>query len=214
MNNYKRVYFRINTPSYYKSSYGVGFENQEESNNFDRVAINIFLKDKWKIKEKRNNGSCTTIVKDKQELYLHPQSFSGIVLEQNIPNIEQLLKKENDMFKFECTDIYDDIFDISDEEYINILESKKQEIENCIINIFKTKRKNLYILSTYTSLNKVLNKYRIKRLDSYIGVYSDSDIDIKWIKNIFDNLVKQNKIVSAETKNGIGYRAKTKREVA
>ena len=114
MKTYKNVYFRINTPSYYNPN-GVGFKNPEDSNKFHTETLNIFLNDNWTVKESKYKscGGCVRVTKDKQELYLHPQSFSGVVLEDNIIYIEQLLSN-NDLFKFERTDIYDDVFDITD----------------------------------------------------------------------------------------------------
>lgn len=206
MTKYKKVYFRIRTPMYYNPKHGVGFTTPADADLFHKSITELFLNDGWKIKKERiNSGYCNTIIKDKQELYLHPQSVSGVVVEENIPYIEQLLSSSN-IFKFEKTDIYEDVFDITDEEYINILKSKQNEIEQDILAVYKTKRKNLYIIDTWTPLNKVLNKYRIKRLSHYSGVISSSNIDVQYIMELFENLVKQNKIVTANTKHGIGYR--------
>lgn len=206
MKEYKRVYFRINTPSYYnQNSYGVGFKDQEAGELFDKFVTELFLNDGWEIKEKRYSGSCSTVTKDKQELYIHPQSFSGVILTENIQYIEQLISNKS-LFKFERTDIYEDVFDLSDDEYLKILESKKMEIERDILERFKTKRRNLYYTSTGSMLDKVSDKYRIKRLSHYVGVYSSSDIDYKFICEVFKELSKSKKMVTAETKNGIGYR--------
>ena len=206
MTKYKKVYFRIRTPMYYNPKHGVGFITPGDADLFHKSITELFLNDGWKIKKERiNSGYCNTIIKDKQELYLHPQSVSGVVVEENIPYIEQLLSSSN-IFKFEKTDIYEDVFDITDEEYINILKSKQNEIEQDILAVYKTKRKNLYITDTWTPLNKVLDKYRIKRLSNYSGVISSSNIDVRYITEVFENLVKQNKIVTANTKHGIGYR--------
>jgi len=205
MTNYKKVYFRIHTPMYYNPKYGLGFSTPEDATLFDKTITELFLNDGWTIKEKKFKDSCNRVVKDKQELYLHPQSISGVVLEENIPHIEQLLSNSS-IFKFEKTDIYEDVFDITDEEYINILKSKQNEIEQNILAVYKTKRKNLYITDTWTPLIKVLDRYRIKRLSNYSGVISSSNIDVKYITELFENLIKQNKIVTAKTKYGLGYR--------
>jgi len=210
MKIYKNVYFRINTPSYYKPN-GVGFKTPEDSNKFHTETLNIFLNDNWTVKESKykSNGGCARVVKDKQELYLHPQSLSGVVLEDNIPYIEQLLSN-NDLFKFERIDIYDDVFDITDEEYLNILKSKRNEIELDILEVYKTKRKNLYITGDINQNNKVLDKYRIKRLSHYTGVYSSSNIDWQYIVDVFESLISEKRIVTAQTRSGIGYRTDKK----
>jgi len=214
MKKYKRVYFRIHTQMYYNNhSYGVGFQNQQDRELFDITVTNIFLNDGWEIKKEKykSSGSCTTVIKDKQELYLHPQSFSGVVLEENISYIENLISNSC-IFKFEKTDIYEDVFDITDEEYLKILESKKEEIRNDLLEIYKTKRSNLYITS-YSPIDKIVSKYRISRLTHYVGVYSSSDIEWEFIINIFEDLKKDDMLISAKTRNGIGYRTTTAKEL-
>lgn len=213
MKNYKRVYFRISTPSYYKNKYGVGFENQEAGELFQNTATEIFLKDGWKIKETRwkSTGSCNRMIKDNQELYLHPQSFSGVVAEDNIEYIENLLNNNN-LFKHRNTDIYGDVFDLPDDEYIKVLESKQEEIEKDILEAFKTKRRNLYHVSTGSILMKILDKYSIKRLSHYTGVQSSSDIDYKFVCDVFNRLSETKKMVTADCKHGTGYRTINKTE--
>lgn len=205
-NVYKRVYFRINTPSYYNSSYGVGFGNENDRDLFHQTITELFLSDGWSIKEKRFSGGCSTVQKDKQELYLHPQSISGVVSEVNILDIEDLLMSSN-LFEFTKTDTYEDVYDITNDEYIEILESKKEDITNNILTAFKTKRRNLFITCSYSVLDKVLDKYRIKRLSHFIGVRTSSDIDVIWISNLFENLINEGKIITSPTRNGTGYRS-------
>lgn len=202
---YRKVYFRIDTPSYYKNKYGVGFEN-EDGQIFQRDITDLFLASGWEIqKERYSIGGCNTITKDKQELYLHPQQVSGVVIEENIPAIEKLLSTSA-LFTFRNTDIYEEVFDLTDEEYINILKSKRKEIENDILKTYRTKRSNLYITETWTPLDNILSKYRIKRLSHYIGVYSSSNSDIQYIQEIFEELVNNKRIITAQCQSGIGYR--------
>ena len=207
---FKRVYFRINTPSYYKAKYGVGFENNQDRDIFHDTIKDLFLNDGWEFKKEKINGGCATVIKDKQELYLHPQEVTGVVITDNIPYIENLLNN-NKVFKFEKTDIYEDVFDITDEEYLNLLESKKQDIEQDIRELFKTKRSNLYITGTF-ALERIVDKYRIKRLSHHVGVYSNSNIDWVFIEDIFSQLVLNQQIITAKTKNGTGYRTMTEKE--
>ena len=209
--NYKKIYFRINTPSYYRASYGVGFETKEDGQLFQNIVTQLFLNDGWEVKKDRYmSGGCNTITKDKQELYLHPQSISGVIAENNIIHVENLLSN-SELFKFEKTDIYDDVFDITDEKYLSILKSKKEFIEQDILTIFKTKRSNLYITDSFTPLLRVLDKYKIKRLSSYIGIISSNNIDVQFMCKLFENLVEQGDIITAKTKSGTGYRTKTEK---
>jgi hypothetical protein len=210
---YKNVYFRINTPSYYRNNKcGVGFENQQSGEQFHNEVLNVFLNDGWELKREHScSGGCSRVTKDKQELYLHPQEFSGVIFDENIPYIEQLISN-SEMFKWSNTDIYEEVFDITDEEYLNILKSKRQYIEQDILEAFKTKRSNLYITSSWSCVNNVLDKYRIKRLSHYIGVISSDNLDVKYFLEVFQELVDKGLIVTAQTKSGTGYRTKTSKE--
>lgn len=206
MTTYKQVYFRINTPSYYSRN-GVGFQTPEAGERFHRLALNLFLTAGWQLEGKEvrpGSGHCNRVHKDKQRLYLHPQSFSGIVDEGQIGDIESILRN-NDVFVFTNTDVYDEIFDLSDEEYIGVLESKRAEIEKDLLTAFKTKRRNLFVTSCWSKIDNVLGKHRIKRLD-YSGVYTSDDLDSEFINRLFRGLLENKKIVTADTRNGMGYR--------
>lgn len=205
MKKFKQVYFRIHTPSYYNNKYGIGFGTPEESQNFHNNIKELFINNGWNIKKENFNGGCATVIKDKQELYLHPQSISGVVTIENITYIEQLLSTST-LFTFRNTDIYEDVFDITDEEYIDMLQSKRKEIEYEILKVYRTKRSNLYITTTWDTLQSVLEKFRIKRISHYIGVYSLSNVDFQYISEIFENLVNSKRIITAQCQSGTGYR--------
>lgn len=209
MSIYKRVYFRIKTPIYYSSS-GVGFQKKQDQELFHNTIRDLFLNDGWEIKKEWRSGSCTSVLKDKQDLYLHPQEVTGVVAEGNISHIENLLGSTS-IFSFRKTDIYEDVFDITDEEYMNILKSKIDYIEQDLLDAYKTKRSNLYITSS-SPISNVLDKYRIKRLSNFVGVYSNSNIDWLYVNEIFESLVSKGKIISAKTKSGIGYRTRKDKE--
>lgn len=209
---YKNVYFRISCPLY-RGNWGIGFQSQEDKELFYKTVKDLFLNDGWEIKNKKylSSSGCPRVIKNKQELYLHPDMFNGVVVEDNIQYIEQLIKTCG-LLSYRCADVYEEVFDITDEEYLKILESKQTQIKQDILTIYKTKRSNLYITDTWTPLNRVLNKYKIKRLSHFIGVVSSNDIDIQWIIQVFEKLINEGKIVTAECKNGTGYRTINKTE--
>ena len=212
MKNYKKVYFRTDSPLY-RTNAGIGFENQDSRNSFYSEVMKTFLNNGWQVKDEKYkiSSSYPTVIKEKQELYLHPDHFSGVVIEENITEIEQLVKNI-DGLKYRWTDIYEDVFDITDEEYMNMLKSKRKYIEQDILEAFKTKRRNLYVTSSRDCINRVLNKYRIKRLTCHIGVISSNNLDVQYFSEIFEELVNKGEIVTANTKNGTGYRTRTDKE--
>jgi hypothetical protein len=129
-----------------------------------------------------------------------------VIAEENIQYIENLLSN-SEIFKFERTDIYEDIFDLTDEEYLSMLNEKTKEMRNNILKTFKTKRSNLYITQTWTPLQNVLNTFKVKRISKIYG-NSSNDIDYLFISEIFDNLVNEGKIATAQCQSGTGYRTK------
>lgn len=203
---YYSVYFRIHTPSYYpKNRYGVGFENYEDGQKFHDEAEHIFLSDGWTVEREASGGHAGEMTRGNERLYLHPQSFSGVVLGENIPLVEGLLTGcEN--FRFEKTDIYEEIFDMMDDQYLLMLEGKREQVEADILSAFKTKRCNLYVVNTYSAIQNIEGKYRIKRLQNMSYSYSGDSIETKFINEVFESLVLAGKIVTCKTKHGTGYR--------
>lgn len=204
-NEYANVYFRVNAP-YYQHSNNYNY-TQEQNDDFYNEVYHIFKELGWEITEQKG---CDYINKGKQKLYLHPQAFSGEVLKNEIVLIHAALQNGK-TFNSRWTDVYEDLFDITKEEYLKMLESKQTEIEKDILEIYKTKRKNLYITDTWAPLQNVLNKYKVRRLGNRLGL-SSGDIDYNFMINVLDKLIAQNKIVTADTKNGKGYRTINKTE--
>ncbi len=206
MSNYHNVYFRINTPSYY-GEHGVGFQTDEQKQEFYKEVTELFLNNGWLLKPREYSNSCPIVINGKQELYLHPQSFSGIVFDDNIPTIEQVLSQSK-LFHYHKIDIYEEVFDMSDSEYIEYLESRSQEIINTILEVYKTKRRNLYIAERLDY--KIAKKFSLKRIGTLSSNYFSGCIEDKFISKIFDSLMKQKLIVVANTRNGLGYRTAKK----
>lgn len=71
-------------------------------------------------------------------------NFSGIIEMDEIPAIQELLKDAKSFccYGFDC---YERYWDITDEEYLAQLETKREEITHEILERCRTKRKNLYI---------------------------------------------------------------------
>ena len=81
---YQQVYFYID------SGYCTERWTQETAERFHEESDRIFEDAGWTILTRAYNGRCTTVVKGKLELYLHPTSFSGVILPEEIPGIEML----------------------------------------------------------------------------------------------------------------------------
>lgn len=94
---YFKVYFRI------KSSYQghSGFASDEQREAFYSEIAAIFTNNGWEIIPSGHSGGCDTVKKGKQELYLHPMSFSGVICEDSIDHLHSLLSADT-LKTFSC----------------------------------------------------------------------------------------------------------------
>lgn len=139
---YRKVHFRIDSD--YKWS--VGFSSNTEAQRFHQEAADLFCSAGWKIEPGARDCISDTAAKGMQNLYLHPMDFSGVIDEEEIPHIESLLATAQ---SFHCrgTDRYEEFLDMSDDAYLEHLESKRSEITAAILARYRTKRRNLYFPS-------------------------------------------------------------------
>lgn len=197
--DYRSIHFRLE--SGYK--WGEGMEENKTNDFYDDIT-NLFKSCGWEIKGKRSFSSCPVVTKDKNSLYLHPMDASGELQEDLITEVEEILSKGKTFTHFQ-TNICEILYDMSDEEYQKYLDENKNQIESDILNAFKTKRKNLYVVQSNAVISNIKEKYHIQRIKEHICRSSD-DIEWRYVSKIFNQLVNDNKIIVAKTKGGNGYR--------
>lgn len=195
-NAFAKVYFRINCPSY---DFSNGFSDEKSKSAFYSEIVGIL--EKYAIPE----AVGLNYVKGMECLYIHPQEISGVVQKNKIKMIAEDLSKCRTC-SIRWVDIYDDVFDMTDQDFRAILSGRTEEIENDILEAFQTKRKNLYVVYDplgCSPIAKVSKKYSIYRKSN------DSGIDwvcINFLNEVLQSLVQSGKIAQAETKHGTGYR--------
>lgn len=111
----------------------------------------------------------------KSRLYLHPMDISGELAVELIAPVYELLDKAKTFSIIEVLKL-DELVDLSDEEYLVQLESKKVEIEGALLSAFSTRRKNQFV-SVPQVVEQVKERYHIQRLTSHIG---RSSLDVEW----------------------------------
>lgn len=195
---YRNVYFRLN------SGYMTEHENTKA---FFEDITKLFISNGWEIEEEKYSCSCPTVRKDKNRLYLHPQSASGEVEEDMIPDIEHILSYGTE-FKHYHTDTYEILYDMTDDEYRTVLDSKRDKIKKDLLECFKTKRKNLFVTDTCAVVMSVKERYHIPRLQAHLG-RSSSDIEWGYVGDALQELIDAGAFETAETKHGTGFRTKT-----
>ena len=113
--------------------------------NFSEESRSLFQSVGWDL-QPGGDSTSDTVTKGWQELYLHPMNFSGIIEMDEIPAIQELLKDAKSFccYGFDC---YERYWDITDEEYLAQLETKREEITHEILERCRTKTGKTLVIS-------------------------------------------------------------------
>lgn len=118
---YRKVYFRISSGYLW----GNDWSSSEEQAAFREETRRLFQDDGWTLETHKNAAVCDTVRKGLQDLYLHPMNFSGVILEETIPHLEELLAQAH-TFRCRGVDRYEVYLDLTDEDYWAMLESQRR----------------------------------------------------------------------------------------
>lgn len=199
---YREVYFRIDS-AYHGYD---GWTSAKDKVAFNEETRRLFQNAGWTLHVGERDCFCDTITKGMQELYLHPMNFSGVVSEEEIPEIEALLAKAT-TFRCRATDRMAVYYEMTDDEYLKHLDSKRDEIIKAILERCKTKRSNLYLVGGFTM--GIADQFSVKRICDKEGHRNKA---YKYVSQLVDQLIKEGQLITANTKNGPGIRTATAKE--
>ncbi len=195
------VYFRIRT-----DGYASGWSSDADKTLFREESRRLFQELGWTLRT-GGNGASDTVTKDRQDLYLHPDSFSGVIDESNIQPLQEQLSEARTFRCYAC-DRYEEYMDMSDEEYRAALEAKRDEITKFVLDQCRTRRTNLYITDPVAL--RFAEHFEIRRL-------CDRDrhnaVGIRFMSELIEELLRQGRMVTAETTHGKGIRTATAKEL-
>lgn len=196
-NAYINVHFRIDCPTF---DYHGNFENATDLENFQREAKSVLAR--FGVME--SSGYESERAGIIQHLYIHPQDISGAVKMRDVKLIAEALNACKTL-SVRWVDVYEEVYDISEEEFIERLDAQKQAIKADLLQAYTTKRSNLYIVPSAFSgpENALGKKYHIFRRNCQ--GYQDGAC-YQYMVDIREELIADGLIVSADTKHGIGYR--------
>lgn len=192
-NEYVNVHFRIETNGY---DYPNFIFKSKDREHFTAEITKIFTDLGWECKEKDYNGRSSTWMKGNSHLYLHPQDFSGEILKNEVKIVAEALTG-NKTFCLRWVDLYETVYDLSNEEYEKMLSIKNNEIRSTILQECKTSR--TYLFHNKNALvNRIASLYHIPRIDdnnktSYFRFMRTTTI--KYITQIVDKLIEEGYIV-------------------
>ena len=196
-NEYVSVHFRIECPAF-RGQYG-NFANNEDNDAFTEEKLKAFQSIGWEEEKPEFNGRCMTVVKGKASLYLHPQDFSGIVLKREVKQIAEALEN-NATFTIRWVDIYETVYDITDEEYAEYMAKKTKETWTLLFENCKTPRRNKYFYR-YNIAEGIAKRIQLPRIGCR-SVYDVNKGALEFVQKCIDDMIEQQYLFAAQNKNG------------
>ena len=181
--------------------WGRGYSSDAAADVFHEEAARLFAEAGWQIQTGNRSGICDTAVRGKEELYLHPMQFSGIILESSVPEIERILKQSQ---SFRYCGIYrgQEYVEMGDAEYREHLESRRGEIEAAILEHFKTKRKNLFRVGDHSEA--IARPFLIHRMETRESC--GKDLSVLYVRERIEEMVADGRLTESPTRCGRGLR--------
>ena len=208
--NKTTIYNQIHIQVVSQYKWGEGWPSIEDADEFSNELERLFFLKGWEFIKSRSTFRSDSVVKGKSRIYLHPMAMSCQIEESLIPEVEQILSYGT-TFKLNCVKVGTRLYDMTEDEYLAVLEGKKDEIAVDILNSFNTKRSDVYVVGRHTPLETVAEKYRIPLLSIPQCVRSSNDVEQKFVGELFGELRTAGTIKEVELKpNSFGYRTTVK----
>ncbi len=204
---YRKVYFRIHAYNYnYGYGHDSGWSSDADAAAFEEESRRLFQELGWTL-HAGGHGTGDTVTKDRQDLYLHPTSFSGVMDEANIQPLQEEMSQARTVRCY-AVDCYEEYANMSDEEYRAALEARRGEITAFILKQCRTKRTNLYIVAPVAL--SIAKKFEICRL---CDRERDNAVGNRFVSEVIGQLLQEGRLVAAETTHGEGIRTATPKEI-
>lgn len=137
-NEFKKVHFRVETGYVWEQ----GLSSERKVSLKEKIR-KIFLPLGFEIIEPTTNGACEEAINGTENLYLHPQDFSGLVKTENIEIIKRAI--ENNNIEIRTVDVYETVYEAGEEWLLDQLQGLKSKLKKEYFEAFKTTRKNKFL---------------------------------------------------------------------
>lgn len=179
-NEYVNVYFNIDTPTY---DYRNGWKTEEREAWFKEASDLI---ESFGIMEGCGYGSEQ---KKCAYLHLHPQQISGVILKNDVKRIAEAINNMK-LSSIRWVDLHETVYVISDEEYNEYLNGRKDEIRKALFEKSATTRTNKYY-AAFDVARHIAGIVRLNRLGLNDGKNYGSGQTIEYILSVADEMITE-----------------------
>ena len=192
-NEYVKVYFNIDTPTY---DYSNGWET-EEREAWDKESSELISS--LGIME---GCGCDAEKKKCAYLYVHPQQISGVILKNDVKKVAEAISNM-ELSSIRWVDLHETVYDISDSEYEEYLNGKRDEIRKELFEKSATTRINKYY-AAFDVARSIANIVRLNRLGLNDGRNYGSGQTVEHILKVADEMITEGYLKSFE-RDGVKY---------
>ena len=181
-NEYISVCFDIDTPTYdFNNSW-----SKEDREAWRTEVINLIesfgiIEDSgWKVEH--SDEKCAY-------LHAHPQQISGIILKNDVKKVAEAISNMK-LSSIRWVDLYETVYVISDNEYQEYLDGRKDEIRKALFEKSATTRANKYCAAFDVARN-IAGMVRLNRLGLNDGKNYGSGQTIEYILSVADEMIAE-----------------------
>lgn len=199
-NEYVKVYFNIDTPTF--NCMNGSFDNTSDGENW-RIEASAVI-ESFGIVESCGYRATTA------RLYAHPQQISGVVLKNDVKRIAEAI----DGMKFSSirwVDIHETVYDISDSEYEEYLNSKRNEIRTALFKKSATPRTTRYYMA-FDVASDIAGNTSINILRLQDGASYSNGKAITYILKVVKEMIDEGLLKSFEQDDTLYIRSLNKTE--
>lgn len=194
-NEYVKVYFNIDTPTY---DYNNGWET-EERDVWDKESSELIssfgIMEDSGYKVRNGKEKCAY-------LYAHPQQISGVILKNDVKKVAEAISNM-ELSSIRWVDLHETVYDISDSEYEEYLNGKKNQIRKELFEKSATTRTNKFY-AAFDVVRNIANIVRLNRLGLNDGRNYGSGQTIEYILKVADEMITEGYLKHFE-RDGVKY---------
>lgn len=193
---YLKTYFHINAGYVW----GVGMDVSAFQKFEEEVQV-IMESIGFEMQPRTSRSASLYATRGLEKLYCHPRNLSGYVKEESISEIKEALELA-ETFRLDHVKTWATAFNITSNEYINLLKENEQSLRNQVLDLFETRNRNLF---KYKDLSKV--KVVVESINK-----DHEHLHTNFVEALFILLLKEGWIVTSKNENGTIYRTLNKSE--
>ena len=183
-NEYVRVHFRIDTPTF--DGCDGFFKSNEDRDNWNNEADNLIKS----LGILQDSGFKIENSKEKQAyLYAHPQDISGVIRKNDVKRVAEAIDSM-ELSSIRWVDLFETVYVISDEEYEEYLDRKRDEIRKELFVKSATPRITKYY-NAYDIARSLAEKFRLNRLGLNDGKNYGGGQTIDYILNVANEMIEE-----------------------